>query len=257
MFKKKTKVCTKCFKRKRINQFHKHTGRHGRKTEKSRCKTCSCKDQKEYCKKYPERKKKSDKFFYSTHQAYIKSYRALDRVRAAKSLSDERYRKNNKEKLSAYHKRVYLDNREEKIAAARRYAIINGEKVKAYQKKYRKTNRAAIIEMRKEWIKENAAWVKIKAMMNRARRRGAPGFFTSEQWNTLKSFFKHCPSCKKRKKLTVDHIIPLSWPNSTNWIWNIQPLCKPCNTGKCNHRATDYRPPEVIAWAERERFWTV
>ena len=49
-----------------------------------------------------------------------------------------------------------------------------------------------------------------------------------------------CLCCKEKKKLTVDHVIPVDWGGTSN-IENIQPLCQPCNSSKGNRRDTDYR----------------
>jgi 5-methylcytosine-specific restriction endonuclease McrA len=64
------------------------------------------------------------------------------------------------------------------------------------------------------------------------RKRNADGSHTFEQWNELKRKFKNkCAICRKKKPLTKDHIFPLS-EGGTNFIDNIQPLCRNCNSKK-------------------------
>jgi len=65
-----------------------------------------------------------------------------------------------------------------------------------------------------------------------AREKGAVGSHTLIEWNNLKILFNNkCAKCKERKKLTKDHIIPLS-KGGTDFIENIQPLCCNCNSKK-------------------------
>ncbi len=67
------------------------------------------------------------------------------------------------------------------------------------------------------------------------RKRAAEGDFTFKDWEELKRKHNYaCLCCKKVEpsiKLTQDHIIPLS-KSGTNYIGNIQPLCKSCNCKK-------------------------
>jgi len=76
-----------------------------------------------------------------------------------------------------------------------------------------------------------------KLYLNNKRRimkLNAEGEHTLEEWIFLKKLFKNkCVSCKEKKALTIDHIIPLSRDGS-DYISNIQPLCKNCNSKKHN-----------------------
>lgn len=68
-----------------------------------------------------------------------------------------------------------------------------------------------------------------------AREKNAIGFHTLKEWNELKLKYNNkCAICGLEKKLTKDHIIPLS-KNGTDFIDNIQPLCKNCNSKKWAH----------------------
>lgn len=79
---------------------------------------------------------------------------------------------------------------------------------------------------------ERIAHIKAKRY---AREKGAEGFHTFGEWETLKAQYNWtCPACQIREpeiKLTIDHIIPLTKGGSDN-IENIQPLCKSCNSRK-------------------------
>lgn len=49
-----------------------------------------------------------------------------------------------------------------------------------------------------------------------------------------------CPCCGEKKKLTIDHIVPISKGGSDD-IDNIQPLCSNCNNKKSNKHSTRYK----------------
>lgn len=73
-----------------------------------------------------------------------------------------------------------------------------------------------------------------------AREKGAEGSHTLSEWDDLKKRFNYkCAICNKEKPLTIDHIVPLS-KGGTDYISNIQPLCRNCNSKK--HNKTDYVP---------------
>ena len=66
----------------------------------------------------------------------------------------------------------------------------------------------------------------------RVRKLNCKGSHTNNEWEQLKKIFGNiCPSCGKEEKLHKDHIIPLT-KNGTDYIYNIQPLCRICNSKK-------------------------
>ena len=76
-----------------------------------------------------------------------------------------------------------------------------------------------------------------------AREKGAEGSHTLEEWKAIKdSCGNVCIFCGSNEKLTKDHIIPLS-KGGSDYIENIQPLCKSCNSKKHNHI---YENPELL-----------
>lgn len=70
---------------------------------------------------------------------------------------------------------------------------------------------------------------------------GAPNeHHTEQEWVDLCAKYDHrCLRCGKHKPLTRDHIVPVTHKGS-DAIWNIQPLCRECNSIK-NNRTIDYR----------------
>jgi len=77
-----------------------------------------------------------------------------------------------------------------------------------------------------------------------AREKGAIGDHSLEEWENLKIEFNNkCAFCRKQVKLTKDHIIPLS-EGGTDFIDNIQPLCKSCNSKKW--KFIKFENPELL-----------
>ena len=76
-----------------------------------------------------------------------------------------------------------------------------------------------------------------------AKEKNATGNHTLHEWVELKdSFGNVCVFCGSDEKLTKDHVIPLSRGGS-DYIENIQPLCRSCNSKKHNHI---HENPELI-----------
>lgn len=84
----------------------------------------------------------------------------------------------------------------------------------------------------KRYCKKNPKIISHLKSRRYAREKNAIGSHTLQEWENLKIKFNNkCAICDKEIKLTKDHIIPLS-AGGTDYIENIQPLCRNCNSKK-------------------------
>jgi len=106
--------------------------------------------------------------------------------------------------------------------------------------RWHEDNKKRVYANIKQWKQDNPDKARSqrqpKDIARRARLRGSIGSFTLQEWNNLIEVHGHrCAYCKKiTKRLTVDHIIPLSigGEGGTNFIDNILPACSKCNSSK-------------------------
>lgn len=108
---------------------------------------------------------------------------------------------------------------------------------------WKKRNWKRVLEKQREWFKKARKkdperyrfYNKNRKHLIRASSGSTKKFskaFTLEEWKEIKKNHNYrCAICKKRKKLTIDHKIPLSKGGEHNKN-NIQPLCFSCNSKK-------------------------
>ena len=147
----------------------------------------------------------------------------------------------NKEKRKKYfRKRVISEKRKEYIRKHRpkwdkKWRKKNQDKVHFYSRKWKENNKDKIRFYGRKWRENNRDKVRIFEKNRGARERNAVGSFTFQEWEDLKKKCNYtCQMCGKKEpkiKLTIDHIIPIS-RGGINYINNIQPLCRSCNSIK-------------------------
>lgn len=250
-----TKMCIGCLAVKSADDFG--MDRRLPSGLKSRCKEC----QKIYNSRYFKTHKEALSFHNSRYRAENK-IALSEKQKAHRKKNILRIKQQVKAKVNTpwyreYHKKQMGQWREknpERVKAIVKASYHrNKEKhVERGAKSYLK-NRNARLVYAKQYRKDKPEKVRFLNAKRRARKLQISGSYTREQWETLLSFFAGvCPMCGFRvSMLSIDHIIPITKPNSSQWITNIQPLCKPCNSRK-SAKIIDFRPLWVKEWAESE-----
>lgn len=128
---------------------------------------------------------------------------------------------------------------------AKRKSISKGDVVRATERSYRQSRKKHFRdyqrnwqklnpESRRNWIARNRCKVNAWLQNRRARKRNAPGKFTMEDVDNLRSIQNGlCAYCLKPlvEKYDIDHIIPLKIGGS-NFPTNLALACQGCNRSK-------------------------
>jgi 5-methylcytosine-specific restriction endonuclease McrA len=142
----------------------------------------------------------------------------------------------NQRDYKEYRKNWQIENKDKMVGYNRKYRQSHKEKVNAYKRYWNGTpnGKKSHLETNKRWRKKYPEKKRHQWMMDYARKKKIEGTFSLSQWEDLKKKFDNrCAICGEYKLLTIDHIIPVT-KNGTNYIWNIQPLCRECNSRKNN-----------------------
>lgn len=114
----------------------------------------------------------------------------------------------------------------------RSYYENHKEKAARVQAEYYITNRDSSLARSRAWEKANPEFVAARKARRRVALHAAMGSHTTQEWRAIIARQRSkCAICKKRCRLTLDHMIPLSRGGS-DLALNIQGLCKSCNSAK-------------------------
>lgn len=187
------------------------------------CKQCARNRTKKWRIDNPVRRAELDRKRYHANR---KKYQRLAK----------KWRQNNKDKISEKNKKW----RDENPDYLKDYYQKNKKELYQKNRKRVKENRERNREYKRKWKKKNPEQNKIDKHKRRARKNKAGGYFTIKEWQQLcNKYDNKCLCCGKKRKLTVDHIVPIANGGTSN-ISNIQPLCGICNSKK-GIKETDYR----------------
>ena len=133
------------------------------------------------------------------------------------------------------------ERREEVLANGRRLSMEYYERHKAKAqeraREYKRRNREKMRDYMRKWRAAHPECNGVYHARRRARRKAVLGSHTMVDVRRIYTAQRgKCASCRRECKLTKDHIVPLDLGGS-DYPWNLQGLCMPCNTAKRNRLA--------------------
>lgn len=219
------KQCRKCNEWKACDLFRNDRTRKDGKF--SYCKACDKKREHVYYAENRDMLLEKKRAYSATH-----SDQAKDR--------SVQWREKNREKHRAASSQWSRDHPEQVRERSRRMSREYPEQIRGYKKRWRDANKETI----RRWRENNAA--KVQAYFSRRRAREKVGqSYTAGEWRALCDWFENvCVRCGASGPMSPDHVVPLA-KDGSNLIFNIQPLCRPCNRQK-HVAVVDYRDRERL-----------
>lgn len=206
-----TKICARCKEEKSTADF-------GRCKDglQPYCKSC----QKEYRDLYKERAKQIRKENPDRYNGYNKTY----------------YDKNS-DKVKSRTSKYKKENPEVQKKSSKKYREINKEKLNINSRTYNKEHKYRLKEYNAEWRDKNREHYNNRERHRRCLKRGLEGYHTIAELEEIYiEQVGKCVYCKcsLSETYSVDHIIPITREGTSDYAYNIQLLCKSCNSRKNN-----------------------
>lgn len=146
----------------------------------------------------------------------------------------------NPEKCRARRKKWREEHPEENKMLLSKWRANNKDKMSASHKDWIRRHREEVRAYQHDWGQKNPDKVRDGCRKRRAFLAQAEGSFTDAEFQGLVDKYSGCLVCGTRERLEADHVIPIT-KGGSNYITNIQPLCKFHNDSKHN-KIIDYRP---------------
>lgn len=246
-----TQQCVRCKHTKQLDDFYICRGKH-----KTVCKACEIKYARERQKRNAERENfqpppykvcsrcKIEKPSFEFARCTNSDTGLQSECKGCMKISRREYRENNIERarhLDKLSRERHKEKRRQRFKAwCERNKAYNNQK----SREYRSKNKDKVAQWKREWYRAHPEYEVARTSKRRAYLRQNGGHYTPREWLALCAKYEHkCLCCGEMKKLTVDHVLPIS-KGGRNDISNIQPLCLECNIRK-HDRHIDYRPQVV------------
>lgn len=209
----KTKRCNICKIDKPIDQFYRKKG--AKDGLQSRCKDCHRIWWRSYGYQYEQQRRQRDPEYNERWLAYKRS-------------KDHEWREQNPDKARE-HSQHTTNRRSTDPALRAKYTKYERERRQKRQRADPTFHEHLMDLAKRGWHKR------------RAKLATTGGSYTRDEWRRLCTYYDHrCVCCGQKRRLTVDHVIPLTKGGTSN-INNLQPLCRSCNSKK-HDQIIDYRP---------------
>lgn len=145
------------------------------------------------------------------------------------------WRKLNPNAIRSHRKNYYVRHKDSINSKNKLYQKLNPGVNRRATARWRKKNIEYARFLINRWSKRNREKRNFYRTVRRFLKRANGGISINiEQWKSLKlSTRNRCFYCRKKKRLTMDHYIPLSRGGKNNFE-NIVPACVSCNCRKHN-----------------------
>jgi len=249
------KRCSLCHQVKDLDDFGPE--RKSGDGRKSRCRPCQAKCHLEWRERHPDYGPRYRDANADDRRAYGKRYREtnVERERERHRIYNEanrdkirQYRRqlwhDHKCRLSDTYRARYYSNVDESRRSGRkrmhRRRAEHPEEVKQYAAEWRIARADVVRQYHQRSYERHKVRYFQAARKRRALKAQAEGSYTEREWRDLCTEWRDiCLWCKAKGNLTADHVVPLS-KGGSDYISNIQPLCKSCNSRK-GVRTIDFR----------------
>jgi 5-methylcytosine-specific restriction endonuclease McrA len=221
------KVCSQCKEWKPVAEY---TPRLDRDIGvQSACRVCQRPRHNKYAEEHREIRQEYSRQYYADNTDYFREY-TLE----------------HKDKLHAYGREYRQANAERIHVRVRGWQKGNPDKLRVYKSRHRRSHLEEVRAQQRRWTRSNPEKVQASRHRRRSRERGNGGSFTAREWEQLKARYGNvCLRCGRGEpevQLTPDHVVALA-AGGSNYIDNIQPLCRSCNSSK-GAKHIDYRREE-------------
>lgn len=200
----------------------------------------------QFIKEHPELPKLPDSERQAIRQLWEQQPEYKERWLAWRRLVDRLYRLRHSEQCNLVARQSYQKRIDDCRAYAKSYYLTHQEQKKEYDEVWRREHPEALKSYREKYCRNHLELVRERAKkykhsheltLTLSRRRRAKlaeveGNFSQEDFKTLcRDFDYKCAYCSEEVPLVPDHMAPLVRGGS-NYIDNIIPACKSCNSSK-------------------------